>query len=236
MVLDTDDNFIATIGRGNNNIGFQNLIEHETGHGIGLAHTEPLDQTKLMEPFLHTATRGAQEDDKHTIHKLYGDQYEPNDASATATDLGQLQDQTAELFNVSIDENADVDLFQFETLQASGLSISLMPKGTQYLLGPQGGVPVPVNRLTESNLGFRVLDSTGAELVRVENTPAGQDENLDDFSLPRAGVYFVEVFGQSGGGTQLYDIDIQVGDAFSFQGRRWVVAFAERESSAGPKL
>ena len=55
MVIDTAD--VANYSDVSNDSRFlRNVLGHEAGHGIGLAHTIPTDGTKLMEPDLSTTT------------------------------------------------------------------------------------------------------------------------------------------------------------------------------------
>jgi serralysin len=61
MVIDTADTFYNNTS--NNSLRFRNVFSHEHGHGMGLAHTCPVDQTKLMEPFASTRFDGPQHDD-----------------------------------------------------------------------------------------------------------------------------------------------------------------------------
>ena len=59
MIIDTDDNFYSN----NSGLGVDNILAHEIGHGIGIRHVCPTNQTKLMEPFISTMFDGPQEDD-----------------------------------------------------------------------------------------------------------------------------------------------------------------------------
>ncbi|TWU06032.1 tandem-95 repeat protein [Stieleria varia] len=214
MVIDTNDNFYSLNADGPTgpNTALTNVLAHEVGHGLGIAHVEPINQTKLLEPFVTTAFYGPQEDDIWNAHILYGDPLEPNDSLATANDFGVLSDELRTVNQASIDNfSTDVDLYEFAVTSPANISVDISPTGTQYLAGPQNGTPVPVNRGAQVNLGFRVLDSSGAELLRVDDTGLGQGESTSDFGLTSAGTYFVEVFGVSGIEAQLYSMDLRVG-------------------------
>ena len=107
------------------------LLAHEQGHGLGYGHTEPVDQTKLMEPFLATAFDGPQFDDILGLQRQYGDFNEGgmgNDTSADATAIGNVSfgqtltigadatDTTVAATDVdfvSIDGSTDTDVYQF---------------------------------------------------------------------------------------------------------------------------
>lgn len=221
MVIDTGDNFYLLNNDGPTgvNTALTNVLSHEVGHGLGIAHVLPVNGTKLMEPFVNLSFYGPQEDDIWNAHTLYGDFYESNDSIPEASDLGALRNELRSVQGRSIDETQDVDVYRFETLVSTQLSVDLKPTGSRYLEGDQGGqIPVAqVDRRAEANLTFRILDEFGVELIAVEQTPAGFDESLQDFQLDQPGVYFIEVTGASGGGTQLYDMDVRVGRTFTFQ-------------------
>lgn len=223
MVIDTNDNFYANNADGANgpNRALHNVLTHEVGHGIGLSHVEPVNQTKLMEPFISTAYRGPQEDDIWNSHILYGDALEPNDDLGTAIDFGVVRNEVRSISGVSIDNglstspDEDVDLYRFEVLTPTGASIDLTPTGTQYDEGPQGGTASPIDRLRESDLGFRLLDVDGNVLTTVNDAGLGIAESVTEFDLDEAGTYFVEVFG-SNLNPQLYDLSLRIGRTFDF--------------------
>jgi Matrixin len=149
MVIDTGDNFYVNASNGPNgaNVGLVNVIAHEVGHGLGLAHTEPVNGTKLMEPFVNTGFLGPQEDDLYDIHELYGDRVEPNDSQAAAHNLSTLRNQTVNFRALSVDNGNDVDLFRFDSPLPTVLTVQLDPTGETYLRGPQGGTPSQVQRI-----------------------------------------------------------------------------------------
>ncbi|OAD22831.1 matrix metalloproteinase-26, partial [Candidatus Thiomargarita nelsonii] len=66
MKIDSTDSFYQS---GNLNDGFHNVISHEHGHGAGINHVCPINQTKLMEPFVTTAFVGPQHDDIRAIQR-----------------------------------------------------------------------------------------------------------------------------------------------------------------------
>lgn len=61
MVIDTADN--AYNDTSNSSLLLRNILAHEHGHGMGQLHVCPIQQTKLMEPFLALAFDGPQFDD-----------------------------------------------------------------------------------------------------------------------------------------------------------------------------
>jgi hypothetical protein len=87
MVLDSLD--MATFADSTGDYrALRNVLMHEHGHGLGLAHIEPALGNHLMEPFLATAFEGPQEDDIRGAHYLYGDWAEANDAMGSETFVG----------------------------------------------------------------------------------------------------------------------------------------------------
>ena len=219
MVIDTGDNFYLLNSEGPNgpNTALTNVLSHEVGHGIGIAHVIPVNGTKLMEPFVNLSFYGTQEDDIWNGNILYGDPLEPNDTFATATDFGVLRNQSVAESGVSIDDLAtDTDLYKFEITATTAVSVELIPTGTSYLAGPQGGFGVPVDRASQVDLGYRILQEDGTILLEVNDNSVGLSESNDEFDLDQPGVYYVEVFGATGSEAQLYSVDIQVGRTFDF--------------------
>ena len=66
------------------------MLDHEHGHGVGLLHVCPINNTKLMEPFLNTNFDGLRHDEVRGGQRHYGHADEQNDTAATATDLGTI--------------------------------------------------------------------------------------------------------------------------------------------------
>ena len=160
MVVDTDepDSFF-------NDAQFLNTISHEHGHGLGLNHACPDNNSKLMEPTSESRFEGAQLDDVLGIQRNYGDTNETgasNDTPQTATPLGSFSQgstnfgafpsavvASAEIVPstypylttqkpVGIDGSADKDVYSF-SVDAGGRSaaITLRPAGENYIEGAQ---------------------------------------------------------------------------------------------------
>ena len=218
MVIDTSDIFYQLTSNDPTglNIGLTNVLAHEVGHGLGLAHSLPVNQTKLMEPFVSEGFYGPQEDDLHNIHILYGDNQEPNDSTATAVDLGIVDQAGPIVTDLSIDNAiTDVDHFRFELTADGSVDLLVRPLGSSYDVGPQpaggGGVPDPndppvtVDRQAQNDLGIRLLDESGAILETIENSDLG----VSEFALSRnlaAGVYFAQIYATSGSESQFYQL------------------------------
>ncbi len=76
-----------------NYLYFRNTVGHEHGHGLGFYHTVPCNQTKLMEPQIHTVVSLLSPDEIRAAMRHYGDRNASgagNHSAATAKDYGNL--------------------------------------------------------------------------------------------------------------------------------------------------
>ncbi|MFO0904297.1 MAG: tandem-95 repeat protein [Pirellulales bacterium] len=214
MVIDTSDSIFYGDTAGNS-LGLRNVLAHEAGHGLGLNHTCPIDETKLMEPFLTYAFDGPQEDDILSANRLYGDRYEPSDAAAQSINLGTVTTAAVGRDTLSIDGLNDVDYFQFTITQPSRASVLLRPTGSTYLEGPQNpdsscSAGTPFNAKALNDLSIEVLDSNGSTVLAIANAqPAGINELLTNVNLPSAGTYYLRVRGAVDQ-VQMYGLDLSL--------------------------
>ena len=221
MVIDTGDGFYSDTA--NNSLRFRNVLSHEHGHGLGLNHVCPSEGKKLMEPFVNLSFDGPQIDDRVAGNRGYGDRLEagPNNTAATATNLGaSLANGQYATTELSIDDNSDVDFFQFGV--ASGnrtASIVIQPVGAIYLEGPQNAngtctAGTNFNALTISDLGVELLDSNGTTVLASANVnPAGQAETIMPIPVSGAGPYYIRVFGANNDNAQLYSMTLTIASA-----------------------
>lgn len=185
----------------NNNRYFRNVLAHEHGHAIGMEHSCPTNQTKLMEPFITTQFDGAQNDDIRGAQRHYGDRFEPNDTAGTADPEAILPSGSSTLLNLSIDDNSDVDWYSFQANAGSRLTVSALPAGpTSYLAGPQNAdgscsAGTAQSPRTVHDLTLGVYRGTGGSitLANVNATTAGNTETITDLVLPASDTYFVKV-------------------------------------------
>lgn len=216
MVLDTGNpTFFGPDG--GTDLGLRNVVAHEAGHGLGMPHTCPVDQTKLMEPAITSVFDGPQHDDMLGAQRLYGDFAEPNDAVFAATDFGFISETSAFTTNVSIDGRFDEDFIQFAIGANQEVSVVLVPQGSEYLSGPQtSGTCDPgvlIDTLAMSDLAFDLLDTDGATVLASADTGgAGVVEQISSLLVSGAGTYFVRVYPQAGAqdNIQLYALAVIV--------------------------
>jgi serralysin len=190
MVIDTGDTFFSNTA--SNSLRLRNTMAHEAGHGLGLDHVEPVTNTKLMEPYISLNYDGPQADDILAVNRGYGDRLEKNggnNTAATATALGAASTFTID--TVSIDDDTDVDWFQFTVGANSTLSVTLTPTGSTYVSNG-----VTFNSLAESDLALAVYGGGGSTLIASASaTGAGVAETLNNLALAGSGTYYVRVTG-----------------------------------------
>ncbi|XZE21483.1 tandem-95 repeat protein [Pirellulaceae bacterium SH449] len=207
MVIDTSDIWYSQNADGPNgeNRGFFNVLMHEIGHGIGLDHSYPINQTKLLEPFVSLQFIGAQHDDILGAQTLYGDRFSGNNSTSTATNLGSLENGVVNLDGLSIHRNESDDFFRFRIEAPGRVSVRLNPVGFEYVVGNQANSTSQTNSLIYKDLSFQILTEAGDVLASVNSTGPGGIEQINDLQLPSAGNYFVRVSG-AGSQTQLYNM------------------------------
>ena len=218
MVIDTGDSYYGGGGLANGSLGFRNMLAHEHGHGLGFAHSCPINQTKLMEPTISTAYTHAQLDDTLAGWRGYGDDKENNDTSGAATNLGSLGNGITPVTEVSADDDADVDFYKFTVAAGKFAAVTLTPTGATYLAGPQNGdgscsAGTSFNALTVNDLGVELRGTDGTTVLASANAfGAGVAENITPTSLVGAGTYFVRAFAGAVNGVQGYQLAVTISD------------------------
>ncbi|MFG0328241.1 MAG: GC-type dockerin domain-anchored protein [Phycisphaerales bacterium JB037] len=213
MVFDAFDSFYNTTG--SNSLRLRNVIAHEHGHGLGMLHVCPVQQTKLMEPFLTTAFDGPQIDDIQNGQRFYGDPFEPNDSFGSATDMGILQNGLDGFLQRSIDDNSDIDFYKFTVLGPKEITVTAIPTGSTYLEGPQTQACDTGSSRNSRNihdLSVQIRDTNGTTILAQSNSAGlGQNEEVT-YIVPGAGTYYYVVNGGTTNDVQLYNVSIDVGD------------------------
>ncbi len=215
MVIDTNDNFFDDTS--SSSIRLRNVVSHEHGHGLGMAHVESSNGAFLMEPFYTNAFDGPQFHDILVAHRGYGDVHEKsfsgqgNDVAARATALGNvvsggnvsigndarnLPVAPSETDFISIDDNTDTDFLSFQISAPGTVNILLEALGHVYQIGPQGGTQVAFDTRLRSDLTLALFDTNGTSLLASANaTSFGGNETISNFFLGNAGTYFVRIQG-----------------------------------------
>ncbi len=223
MFIDTADTFYND--KSNFSRKLVNVLAHEHGHGVGLKHSCPLANTKLMEPFASTAFLHAQFDDILGGQRANGDNKEDNDTSGAAANLGVLSNGTTNVTELSVDDDGDLDFYKFTVPAGKKAAVTLTPTGFTYLAGPQN---VPANpagcsagtnfdALTVQNLGVELLNTNGTSvLASATAAAAGVAESIAATTLPGAGTYFIRAFPTTAvNNIQAYQLSITISDAFT---------------------
>jgi predicted outer membrane repeat protein len=188
------------------------IVLHEFGHVLGLKHTWPTNQTKIMEERLVRDVRGPQSDDIWEVQKIHGDNNEPNDSLANSTNLGRLPIGTTTIRDLSIRDNQDIDTIRFLGGSDKKISVRLIPEGGVYKKAYEespSNVYPEFNSLEQSNLRFELLDQSGQLLAVRDLRSKGETETLENFSLDADGEYYLRVRG-FGIDTQRYSMVISI--------------------------
>lgn len=224
MVMDTD-NVAYFTNSSNSYRPFRNVIAHENGHGLGMEHVCPMNNTKLMEPFLSTSFDGPQHDDILLGNRHYGDRFERilpsnnNDVAARAWSLGALGNGTTLLQGASIDDNSDTDYYSFSVAALKRFSATVTPVGATYLEGAQVSgsctAGTNFNSLNIQNLGLEFVGTNGTTVISSANfTAAGSPETIAPVNFPGglAGTYYVRVVPGSTDNVQMYELSVTISD------------------------
>ncbi len=221
MVVNTDQvNFLAN--GGGNFLRLRNTMAHEIGHGLGLPHVG--NNNQLMRPSISLAFDGPQIDDIYQIQRRYGDSFEKsggNDSFNVATplfvedgsdfsfEIGSDANHGANLQEVdpdetnfySIDDNGDVDVYQFTIDATTGINISLEMVGPTYNIDSS-----PFNMSQQSDLDLQLFGNSGQNLIGTSSsTGLGVTENIAE--TLDAGTYFIEITGRNNA-AQFYQLSL----------------------------
>ncbi|GMU34156.1 MAG: matrixin family metalloprotease [Planctomycetia bacterium] len=227
MVLDSADNFFNNTT--SNSLRLRNTIAHEHGHGMGLLHVCPINQTKLMEPFISLAYDGPQHDDIRGAQRHYGDPSENDNSSGAATDIGVLNSGSSIDVGaispptngsvLSIDANGESDWFRFTTSTSVSVTATATPVGLSYDDSAQSGSCGGagnccsgniINSASIADLNVEIIDTNGATVLATGSSqPIGSAETTNQAALINPGNYFVRVFeGNAPSQAQLYRLTV----------------------------
>lgn len=228
MVLDASENWAS--GTPGLQRFLRNVVSHEHGHGIGLLHVCPAIATKLMEPFLSTSYDGVRHDDVRAAQRHYGDVSGSNNTSGTARVLGLLEagspislgalpnplsgSSPTNTSTLSIDNNGELDWYQFTLAGQRDVTITVTPRGQNYASYAQdancNNNVFNTDSLIMANLNFDIIGSDGVTvLATAAAQPTGGTETIVGFTIAAAGNYFVRVSeGDAPTQSQLYTLDL----------------------------
>ena len=226
MIIDTGDSFFAN-NAGGSNLGLRNVLAHELGHGIGLPHVCPINDTKLMEPSVSFSFDGPQHDDVQAMNRAYGDPFEANppdssnDTPGMSKPLGPVTNFSKA--GLSIDDSADVDYLSFTVPIGKQATLTVTPVGSTYLSGAQDpgdgscSAGSNMNTLSVHDLEIEILDTDGSTVLDTSNTNgSGAGESLADVLLASgAGTYYAVIRGDSANDVQMYDLTLSIEDSLS---------------------
>ena len=208
VVIDSTDGFFNNTS--SNSIRLVNTLTHELGHALGLGHVCPIDQTKLMEPFLTTAFRGCQFDDTYSLQRQYADELEihsglrNNDTAGNATPVSLVPGATSTWRWLSNDDSSDVDYIRFSGLAGQSLTVRVVPSDPiapadadvdTYREGAQNSdgtcsAGSDFDPTTQQDLTLELLGGNGSTvLAGSTSAPAGETESIGGFLLPSDGSY-----------------------------------------------
>ncbi len=213
MVIDTADTFYTSTA--SNSLRLRNVLAHEHGHGLGMAHVCPTNQTKLMEPFISLAYDGPQTDDRLLAQRFYGDQNEPNDTPATATTLTAPTTLNTTITGVSCDDRLDNDVYRIPVSAPGLLTVTVRPVGGNYLNGAQNGdgscsAGVLFNAAAVNDLGITFLDSNGVTILGTTNTAGVGVSETAAIIVDSARDIFVRIQPGPVPNIQAYELDYRV--------------------------
>jgi hypothetical protein len=218
MVLDSSENW----GNAGDSYRFlRNVVSHEMGHGLGLMHVCPTNQTKLMEPYLSLNYDGPQHDDVRGMQYLYGDAFEPNNTPATATQgaptvagnqivpsyvPGTL---VPGVYMTSLN-SGDEDWFKSTVTDPILTDFTVEPVGSTYDSSSQNANGTcnsgnNINSVALADLAIQVYAPDGTTLWASANAYGpGVTEDLNDVLLS-PGTYYIRVYSTNiFAGSQMY--------------------------------
>ncbi len=216
MVLDADDAFGASnyFSSTNNYRFLRDVVMHEHGHGLGMAHVCSSNSNQLMEPFINTVFDGPQQDDIRGGQRRYGDNNEPDNTSPTAVFAGNLSvGVTIQLGDVpisngltptnssllSIDGNSEIDFHRINATAIQLANFTVTPIGSTYDNSSQNANGScnsgnSQNALAQADLAFDIVDAAGVTLLTATPQPSGTAETFTGALLSPVGNFFLRVY------------------------------------------
>ncbi|MBL8879553.1 MAG: matrixin family metalloprotease [Phycisphaerales bacterium] len=175
MCLDKDE---AWSTAANDYRFMRNVLTHELGHGLGLDHVLPRDNTKLMEAYLSLSFDGPQDDDIRGATGSYGDPAEPNASVGSAANFASLAIGGV-IGNLSLHNADDDDWFAVGVSANQAATITVTPLGATYQVSADPGTPTAIDTTAINPLSVAVFDETGSTLLRLGVAATGDSVTID---------------------------------------------------------
>lgn len=211
----------------------RNVIGHEHGHGLGLSHSCPQDNARLMQPAISSFPPfdGPRHDDVAGIQRGYGDPFENDNTAGTATHVGAVTPATPINLGavpgisipntsiLSIDANNEQDWFRFTAPGIYNAFVTVTPLGLTYDASIQDCQTFNgccsgnfINSQEIADLAVSLYDSDGTTILATANSePLGSPETINGVFLGAPGDYYVRVFESNfPQQTQFYTLSISV--------------------------
>lgn len=212
MVLDSDNwrFFIRNSAAGYPE--FRSLIIHEIGHALGLAHSCPLDRTKVMEAANNPALTEPALDELIRIHAVYGDGHEPDGTRADATPIHPVSGQPLDFAGLSLHESGDVDIFAIEVSDPVAVTVTASPAGGAYLRGVEtrsgSCVPQLVDAIRHGDLAVEILAPDDTVVALADDFGPGNAEAIAPIVLDQPGIHLIRVTTSSLVDVQPYTLSV----------------------------
>lgn len=215
---------------------FRNTVAHEHGHGLGMKHSVPCNQTKLMEPQINNLINLLTLDEIRAAGGNYGDRFSGNQNAIFPQDFGNLTTPALRsvierelaingtVVNYDSQTFQQHDWFRFTLSSSQTVSITVTPTGSTYQNGVQfSGCTsvdplVDVNALQAGNLALQLLTSGQTVLQESSAGALGVAETVS--TTLNAGTYLVRVWDVGGAPAQnqkvqTYDLEVRVGSSLA---------------------
>ena len=209
---------------------FRNVVTHEHGHGLGLGHQTPCNNSKLMEPFINTNFDMVALDDRRGTMRSHGDRFAGNTAAVTAKNFGDL---TAPILRSVIEKDLSTngqhaagnptgaDWYRFTLTTEQNVTITVAPTGISYPAADQtsGCNPLTgttVNSLNAGNLAVTLNDAVGTSMLFSSDANLNGGSELISAGILAPGTYTVRVYDIGPNAVdderiQTYNLTIRVG-------------------------
>lgn len=217
MLLDASESWG---GQANSFRFLRNVVMHEHGHGLGLAHVCPTNQTKLMEPAFNANIDKPRLDDIRGGQDRYGDRFEPNNNVDDAIFLpGLAPEVNLVVDTLSLHRWFDRDVFLLPSDGETPVSVTATPFGETYLDGPQNSDGTctpgdPVDALMQQDLIVEILAPDGQTVVASSDSGGfGDAESISGAALSPAGVYYIRVSANQNApdsSVQMYSLQVDL--------------------------